>query len=398
MGTTIRLLANHFRPSHQPVNIGSFNNLYRSVKNLDPVYFGTKQCKDMLLNTRISAEDQCRNLKIVIDDMKPIQYFICNVCRKPTSTNSYLSNYGPVKCRNCGKLMEREREMNYNVTKCESSKGIFAIESVSFVISDDLHVIPNNPDLTLGILESSGIKDFAVLEENILKLGASEILDLLECSFLSNTPLSDIFFGRKWITSPVPTIRMRISTSYTDSKKMKINVFLQKSKNKILLAHSSKDFIDFLFSLLTIPLGRVFSLLTKDHESTFSIENIHKSVSELKVYEYLKSQELKDELLTPKLFMNYLCPDHIFPLEEVKVAYILYYGNYLTVMQRDIQDPKGEGGFVRGPTKFMVTDDLVITPLSSMSCFTYLHKLGVTPSDIEEQVIDVGMEEALHFC
>ena len=41
----------------------------------------------------------------------------------------------------------------------------------------------------------------------------------------------------------------------------------------------------------------------------------------------------------------------------------------------------------------MVTDDLVVTILSSMSCFSYFQRLNVAPRDIEEQVMNIGMEE-----
>ena len=56
--------------------------------------------------------------------------------------------------------------------------------------------------------------------------------------------------------------------------------------------------------------------------------------------------------------------------------------------------PKHEG-YVRGQTKFMVTDDLFVSPLSSMSCFKYLDSLKVPPKDIEEQVMNIGMKEVM---
>lgn len=233
---------------------------------------------------------------------------------------------------------------------------------------------------------------------------------MLERSFLSKTPLSDIFFGKKWISSQVQAIQSPIRTECSDgAKQIKLKVYVQKSINKILLAHCSEDFIDFLFSLLTVPLGKLISLLTKDHES-LSIENIHQSVFEFNVGEYLKSQQLKDMLLYPKLLSHYLCTDQIFPLEETNLDKFLKQssseGNYdysltldSTQAYKNLTDHspklKLEGGFVRGPTKFMVTDDLVVTPLSSMSCFTYLHTLKVPPCDIEEQVINIGMNEVM---
>lgn len=77
-----------------------------------------------------------------------------------------------------------------------------------------------------------------------------------------------------------------------------------------------------------------------------------------------------------------------------------YYSQDLTLDSTNnkvvlVHSPKGERGFVRGLTKFMVTDDLVVTPLSSMSCFTHLNKLKVPPTYIKEQVINIGMEEVM---
>ncbi|KAK1373932.1 hypothetical protein POM88_030125 [Heracleum sosnowskyi] len=411
------LSASRSDPSHQPVNIGSFNNLYASVANLDAKYYATNECKDMLLNTRNSAEALCCNLKINIDDTKPIQYFICErLCFHIYSDHAaYLSTYSTLKCKSCGNFLSKAVHLNATDNDNKDDEGVFVADTSSFVISDDLRVIPNNPASTLAILESIGIKDFDVLEENKLQLGPNEILNLLERTFLSKTPLSDIFFG-KWTSSPVPTIQSPIGTEGTDSKKMTVKVFVQKSTNMILLAHSSEDFIEFLFSFLTVPVGKVTSMLTENHESKLSIENMYKSVIELNVSEYLKSQHLKDMLLKPKLPMHHLCSNYIFPLMEETASKKFgircmpfsrgQYDYYLTAFSDSTmklgrecidQSPKGEGGFVRGPTKFMVTDDLVVTPLSSMSCFTYFHRLKVAPGDIEEQVINIGMEEALNL-
>ncbi|KAK1373181.1 hypothetical protein POM88_029374 [Heracleum sosnowskyi] len=273
-------------------------------------------------------------------------------------------------CNEAQKLLKEEIDCKAGTS--QGNEGVFVTDTSSFVISDDLHVIPNNPTSILKMLESSGIENFAALEENTIQLGFEEFIHLLESSFSSQTPLSDIFFGTKSMNSQVPSIESPIPTRCDDSsKKMKVEIYVQKSTNRILSAHCSEDFIDFLFSLLTIPLGKVISLLNKNHESTLCIENMHHSVVELNVHEYLLSEKLKDKLLNPKLAR--------------------YYPGFF----KELTDESTKiDGFVRGPTKFLVTDDLFVSPLSSMSCFTYLQSLKVPPSDIEEQVINIGMNEA----
>lgn len=178
MATIVRLLAKHSDPSHHKVNIGSFNNLYGSVANLDPLYFGKKELQDMLLNPRNSAEAQCRKLKINIDDMKPIQYFICDaLCfNRYFGVNAYLSTRNTVKCNHCGSFLKKEIKFHAEESDGE---GVFVTRTSSFVITDDLRVIPDNPTSTLGILKRNGIKDFAALEENTLVLGSKEVWQIL---------------------------------------------------------------------------------------------------------------------------------------------------------------------------------------------------------------------------
>lgn len=56
--------------------------------------------------------------------------------------------------------------------------------------------------------------------------------------------------------------------------KMSIRVMVQKSNQKIVFAHAEEDFVDFLFSFLTIPLGSVVCLLG-ENSSLGSIDNLY---------------------------------------------------------------------------------------------------------------------------
>lgn len=191
------------------------------------------------------------------------------------------------------------------------------------------------------------------------------------------------------MNSQVPSIESPIPTRCDDSsKKMKIEIYVQTSMNRILLAHCSEDFIDFLLSLLIIPLGKVISLLNKNHESTLCIENMHQSVVELNVREYLRSHRVKGKLLNPKLSKHYLGSSHIFPLEGKANSNNTKETFYTLGVERNCKfhlpnfktsncfkelidvSPKLEG-YVRGPTKFVLTDDFVCFSIITMSCFTY---------------------------
>lgn len=58
----------------------------------------------------------------------------------------------------------------------------------------------------------------------------------------------------------------------------------------------------------------------------------------------------------------------------------------------------GEGGFLKKTAKFMVTDDLIVTPFTSISCIKYVQSCKVSLNDSEEQVISIGMKEVINLC
>ncbi|XP_074352046.1 uncharacterized protein LOC141691207 [Apium graveolens] len=391
MGTIIRFLSKHSNTTLPAAAvIGSFNNLYKSISNLQTRYFATEVCKDMLLNTRNSAEVECRKLKVNIDDIRPIEYFTCDLKCTSENFDAYVSTYNCVKCKNCSRFLENKAY--FTDTRGEDGQGVFVHRTASFVITDDLHVIPIIPAATLALLEKTGFTDFGVLEERNFHLGSTEILDLLKYSILSKTPLTSMFLGKNYVIvdKTIQTItNSQMSTEgNTSDKKMTVKVLVQKSNNKILLAEAAEDFAELLFTFLSIPLGKVISLLSASHSSTVVAENLNKSVSDLNVNRYFKSQKLKNMLLDPKLAEHYYSSNQIIPLKQAATP---------SLCCEHLVNPKGSDVFMKARTMFMVTDDLVVTPLSSATCFNYLNSLKVPPSDVKDQVVNIDMQEALNL-
>lgn len=50
-------------------------------------------------------------------------------------------------------------------------------------------------------------------------------------------------------------------------------------------------------------------------------------------------------------------------------------------------------GHVKGETNFILSDDLVVTPMNSSSTISLLNKLQLSIGDIEEHVISIGKNE-----
>ena len=51
------------------------------------------------------------------------------------------------------------------------------------------------------------------------------------------------------------------------------------------------------------------------------------------------------------------------------------------------------GAFLKEPTTFMVTDNLVVKPFSTISVITLLSSYNIVMNDIEERVVNVGVLE-----
>ena len=66
---------------------------------------------------------------------------------------------------------------------------------------------------------------------------------------------------------------------------------------RVLYAEAGKDVVDFLFSLLTLPVGAVVKMLSKD-AMVGCIGNLYRSVEELDET-YVRSDYAKDALLEP---------------------------------------------------------------------------------------------------
>ncbi|RHN46337.1 hypothetical protein MtrunA17_Chr7g0241161 [Medicago truncatula] len=357
LGTISRLVAKE--SDIEAVRFGSLSTLYQSVSDLDEHYLWSNTCKEMLLNPRNSMEAYCQQLKLNIDDT-PAQYFTCKdwqSCRGFIN-GSRVTTYRNQKCI-CGRLLNKAASVKTDLTPVANG---FVKETATFIIRDDLCVV-----------------------------------DLLKLSLHSKTPLTDFIFKKeKILGNSNPTLRFRIgnglpSDSNKGMKNMIVKVFLRKSKRKILFATADEDFADFLFSFLTFPMGGVLQML-EGFSSLSCIDILYKSMTELNAERCLTSQELKNKLTKPRIFANFELKNQILPIGTCPLTCTFDSGEPAKLV-----DPKSSlsGGYIKGPLTIMVTDDLVVTPMSSIDAVSYLERMKVPLNDVEEIFISIGVEEGL---
>ncbi|RHN46338.1 hypothetical protein MtrunA17_Chr7g0241171 [Medicago truncatula] len=119
------------------------------------------------------------------------------------------------------------------------------------------------------------------------------------------------------------------------------------------------------------------------------IDNLYKSVTELSSDKCLRSQLFKDILTSPTISAQSELRHQILPIPK---------NNYKEKnMSYKFIDPKSpiSGGYAGASLTFMVTDDLIVTPMSSIDGISYLERMKVPLSDVEEMVVTIGQKEGL---
>ncbi|KAK2641952.1 hypothetical protein Ddye_023715 [Dipteronia dyeriana] len=179
---------------------------------------------------------------------------------------------------------------------------------------------------------------------------------------------------------------------------------------------------------VTVPLGYIVKKMCNAFGGCLS--HLYKSVEKLDAEKFLKSCKHKEMLLSPKLAPDFSYENHPLSIEEDRHPPYYYEscirnGVKVDVLKSDkpstlkveelksdkpstliegssmltVMDPKSHfkeatsGGFLMGPSKFTITDNLIVTPISPVSCMSLLKKLEVPLNDVKECVVHVGSEE-----
>ncbi|KAJ0228892.1 hypothetical protein HA466_0321020 [Hirschfeldia incana] len=407
MGTIVGLLN-----KHQKSEIGCFGNLYKSVADMSIDNFMTEACKKMLLNPRSVKEADCKRLKLNLNPTTDdhLKYFKCpyfSSCNK-------CSDFSGSGC-SCGELMISEIELTEEEDEIQNdADGVFVRGRSSFIITDDLKVSVDSTGLVLKTLNSLGCTDVSKLGEQLLDVGLNEILHILECVFSTNTPLTDALL-KKEISQDMTNMHKLLTPcleTKTDASEPEFTVdaIVRKQDMKILYVECGEDFVDLLFSFLAVPLEYV------SDTSLGCIGNLRGSFKDLSVVD--KGNEgLASKCVLPHY---YKCQKQLSGIstEEAPVYYRYRNSNprqpdYSLTKDRDrtplyrkdrivpvtVIDPKNGSGFVKRGTRYTVSDDLIITPKSSLSTsICNLKKYEIKAAgDVDVQVIRIREAEVMNM-
>ncbi|XP_062157288.1 uncharacterized protein LOC133864876 [Alnus glutinosa] len=208
--------------------------------------------------------------------------------------------------------------------------------------------------------------------------------------------------------------------------KVSLKLFIDKKNRRVLFAQSDKEFVDFLFSIFTLPVGTVTRLLKEGGGMVGCLPSLYQSIENMSVT-HIQPDKNKRFLLEPRVFMPgakvpLLLPNVGSTFRQLYRCYTstAYCSNYVADDDSTIcascknkkdriatfTDPQGQGatmafstseeGYVKGTAIYMVMDDLEVKALCTSSLVTLLTQFNIKDiGDIEEKVVDLGMDEGV---
>jgi len=103
--------------------------------------------------------------------------------------------------------------------------------------------------------------------------------------------------------------------------------------------------------------------------------------------------------LTHKYANNYSASDLYLSAYNLTNIFQLENSDFRSITAVDFVDTiltRGNSkGYVKGPTMYMATDDLVVTPMSTTSVISLLSTLSIPFSDLEEKEVTIGIKEVI---
>ncbi|GMN23896.1 hypothetical protein TIFTF001_000321 [Ficus carica] len=154
-------------------------------------------------------------------------------------------------------------------------------------------------------------------------------------------------------------------------------VLIAKKKNRVIYAEADEDFLNILFSLLTIPIGTLIRLTSTNNSPTFRIgstNNLYKSVEDIDARCFQTEDHEAMLLISPRNGAEFQCKSVKLNVDamptidwEVNLA-----------MPQDAKQYKYHDPFLkRFMARFTITDDLQVMPVSAVERFSFFAKHGI---------------------
>lgn len=197
LGTVIKLVT-------QKSMVGALGNLYGSIAEISDTYLQPGTEKDVFLNPKVQilSREVPLLLPAAEGDSDTKKLYLCsgisgNHCRYFTS----YSHDPTAKCPSCGRSMSFEMALFAPEKVAGSSSsggegGGFVRGVLSYMVMDDLRVMPQSTICAITTLNECKVKDFGSLDVKVVQFEADVGLKLLKAALQTDAVLTTVFLGK----------------------------------------------------------------------------------------------------------------------------------------------------------------------------------------------------------
>lgn len=184
---------------------------------------------------------------------------------------------------------------------------------------------------------------------------------------------------------------------------LSLKLLIDNNTNKVVFAEAGKEFVDFLFGCLQVPLGSIMGLLSEhDLVGLGSLSRVYESIENLDP-SFLQSKASKDSLLRPQptFSSNTHTPQLLLPPTPTPstISYPnqgVFFGSSFATQPNAPSTEEKETGYVRDVVTYMVMDDLTVKPMSTISSVTFLTNLYVKDvSSLREKMVELDKKKVI---
>ncbi|XP_068486346.1 uncharacterized protein [Phaseolus vulgaris] len=202
-----------------------------------------------------------------------------------------------------------------------------------------------------------------------------------------------------------------------------LKLMVLKEQSKVIFAEAGKDFVDVLFSFLTLPLGTILRLVRKESKlqplELASLSLIYQSAENLPI-ECLRTDTCEEMLLRPRNSMEDHSRSLKINIDDTKPTQYFVCNNWVQCGQKEgpvlistfknkscrcgviLQTPISPetscvfDGFVNSNASFLITDDLKVFPNLLATCVNVLKDSGIKDmSSVSEMTVNITKNQVV---
>lgn len=201
-----------------------------------------------------------------------------------------------------------------------------------------------------------------------------------------------------------------------------LKAVVDEKRNKVIFVESEDEFVDVLFSFLTMPLGTIIRLAQERSMplKMGCVNNLYESVKNMDLHQFhFHSEAGKLMFSSPRSEAENHCMNLKLKIDNAERKFFAcssYCGNSVyshyrgvfckcgSPMNRQLRITESvvrehEGVFVHGMARFIISDRLQVMHMSSLESFSLLAKHDITDHmcNAHERTFNVGTEEVLNL-